>query len=71
MRRFLSRGTSYRGKSLAALSFHKCSRCASTLVIAEHNNKELNPVTLNAITAASQIGGDVTALLMGSETKQV
>jgi len=41
------------------------------LVLAEHNNVSLNPVTYNAITAASQIGGDVTALLVGTNTKQV
>ena len=27
----------------------------SVLLIAEHNNKEVRPFTLNAITAASQI----------------
>ena len=27
----------------------------SVLLIAEHNNKEIKPFTLNAITAASQI----------------
>ena len=31
----------------------------SVLLIAEHNNKELRPFTLNAITAASQMDGDV------------
>ena len=38
----------------------------SILLIAEHNNKELRPFTLNAITAASQIDGDVHALLIGN-----
>ena len=33
----------------------------SVLLIAEHNNKELRPFTLNAVTAASQIDGDVHA----------
>ena len=31
----------------------------SVLLIAEHNNKELRPFTLNAVTAASQIDADV------------
>mgnify|MGYP006233976853 CR=1 FL=1 len=31
----------------------------SVLLIAEHNNKELKPFTLNASTAASQIDSDV------------
>ncbi|KAA0193252.1 hypothetical protein HAZT_HAZT004659, partial [Hyalella azteca] len=43
----------------------------STLVFAEHDNKKLNPITLNAITAASQIGGDVTCLVAGSSCAEV
>jgi electron transfer flavoprotein alpha subunit len=38
----------------------------SNLVIAEHNNEALGAATLNAITAASQIGGDVHVLVAGS-----
>ena len=38
----------------------------SVLVLAEHNNAELNPATLNTITAASEIGGDITVLVAGS-----
>ena len=37
----------------------------SVLLIAEHNNKELRPFTLNAVTAASQINGDVHAVIIG------
>ena len=37
----------------------------SVLLIAEHNNKEVRPFTLNAITAASQIDADVHVLLIG------
>ena len=33
----------------------------AVLLIAEHNNKELRPFTLNAATAASQIDSDVHA----------
>lgn len=36
------------------------------LVIAEHNNTELHASTLNTVTAASQIGGDVHVLVAGS-----
>ena len=39
----------------------------SVLLIAEHNNKELRPFTLNAATAASQIDSDVHALVIGNE----
>lgn len=38
----------------------------STLVIAEHNNAELHASTLNTVTAASQMGGDVHVLVAGS-----
>jgi len=38
----------------------------SVLLIAEHNNKELKSFTLNAVTAASQIDGDVHALVIGN-----
>jgi electron transfer flavoprotein alpha subunit len=37
----------------------------SILVIAEHNNTELNVSTLHTVTAASQIGGDITVLVAG------
>lgn len=38
----------------------------SNLIIAEHNNEALGAATLNAVTAASQIGGDVHVLVAGS-----
>ncbi|MDP7222320.1 MAG: FAD-binding protein [Alphaproteobacteria bacterium] len=38
----------------------------SILVIAEHDNAVLNPVTLNTITAAKEIGGDIHVLVAGS-----
>ena len=37
----------------------------SSLLIAEHNNTELKPFTLNAITAASQIDSDLHVLVIG------
>ena len=37
----------------------------SVLLIAEHNNKEVRPFTLNAVTAASQIDTDVHAVVIG------
>jgi len=41
-------------------------RFNGTLVVAEHNNGKLTPSTLNTVTAASQMGGDVTCLIAGS-----
>lgn len=42
-------------------------RYQSTLVIAEHNNETLATITQNALTAAKQIGGDVTVLVAGTK----
>jgi len=42
------------------------SRLQSTLVVVEHDNNALKGVTLNAITAASKLGGDVSCLVAGS-----
>jgi electron transfer flavoprotein alpha subunit len=41
------------------------------LLIAEHNNKELKPFTLNAITAASQIDTDLHVFLIGNNCEVV
>ena len=38
----------------------------TTLVIAQHDNAELHASTLNTITAATQIGGDIHVLVAGS-----
>jgi len=43
----------------------------TTLVIAEHDNAELHASTLNTVTAASQIGGDVHILVAGSGSSAV
>ena len=43
----------------------------SVLLIAEHNNKEVKPFTLNAIYAASQINEDVNVLVIGSNSDEV
>ena len=43
----------------------------SVLLIAEHNNKELKAFTLNAVTAASQIDGDIHALIIGNNCGDV
>ena len=40
------------------------SRAASTLVLGEHNGKEVSAATLSAVTAAAQLG-DVSLLLCG------
>ena len=46
-------------------------RCASTLVVAEHDNSSVGPITLSAITAANKLGGDVSALVAGTSCGKV
>jgi len=41
------------------------------LVIAEHDNAQLKPATLNTVAAAAKIGGDVHILVAGSNAKAV
>jgi electron transfer flavoprotein alpha subunit len=43
----------------------------SVLVIAEHDNATLNAATLNTITAASKIGGDIHVLVAGQNAQPV
>ena len=51
--------------------FGSSARYESTLVIAEHNNETLLPVTSNAISAAKKIGGDITVLVAGTNCDAV
>jgi len=46
-------------------------RFQSTLVIAEHNNEKLLPITQNAITAAKTLGGDISVLVFGTKCGHV
>ncbi|GAA5186607.1 electron transfer flavoprotein subunit alpha/FixB family protein [Ferrimonas gelatinilytica] len=43
----------------------------TTLVIAEHDNSELKPVTLNTLAAAKAIGQEITLLVAGSGCQAV
>ena len=43
----------------------------SILVIAEHDNKALNPATLNAVTAAAELGNDIVVLVAGHDCQTV
>ncbi|PNI37944.1 ETFA isoform 4 [Pan troglodytes] len=42
-------------------------RFQSTLVIAEHANDSLAPITLNTITAATRLEGEVSCLVAGTK----
>ena len=46
-------------------------RSLSSLVFAEHNNKTLSSSTLSAVTAAHQLGGDTSLLVVGKDCAQV
>jgi len=41
------------------------------LVVAEHNNGVLTPITLNTITAANKLGGEVSCLVVGADCGKV
>lgn len=41
------------------------------LVLAEHDNKELKPATLNAVGAAKKIGGDIHVMVIGANCSGV
>jgi electron transfer flavoprotein alpha subunit len=43
----------------------------TTLVVAEHDNAKLRPVTLNVLAAAARIGGDVHLLVAGAGCKAI
>ena len=43
----------------------------SILVVAEHDNNQIKGSTLNTVTAASEIGGDISVLVAGSESSSV
>lgn len=46
-------------------------RLASTLVLVEHNHGKVTPITLNAVSAAQAVGGEVTALVAGGQVAEV
>jgi len=58
-------------RSFLRRSSSSLGRYASSLVVAEHDAAGLSAGTLATITAASQIGGDVSVLLMGKNLDAV
>lgn len=45
-------------------------RNASTLVLVEHNGSDVNPATLNTVTAAQKLGGEIHALVAGDNCQE-
>jgi len=54
-------------RNVARLSQISGRRLQSTLVIAEHDNNVLTPITLAALTAAKQMGGEISLLVAGTQ----
>lgn len=51
--------------------FYAIHRNLGTLVVVEHDNKTVKPGTLSCVTAASKLGGKVTALVAGNDCAEV
>jgi len=47
------------------LTKHVLCRCASTLVLIEHNGSDVNPASLHTMTAAKKLGGPIHAIVVG------
>ncbi|XP_801964.3 electron transfer flavoprotein subunit alpha, mitochondrial [Strongylocentrotus purpuratus] len=62
----VSRPTRRIGQTLSYLQRHN-----STLIVAEHNNENLVPITLNAISAAKKVGGEISCLVAGTQCAKV
>lgn len=58
-------------RSLLSTSSLTRSHALSTLAIIEHQEGQVQPATLAAITAATKLGGSVHALLAGSKTTEL
>jgi len=58
-------------RNVARLSQTSGRRLQSTLVIAEHDNNKLTPITLAALTAAKQMGGEISLLVAGTQCASV
>ncbi|KAI5454160.1 Electron transfer flavoprotein alpha-subunit [Naganishia albida] len=57
-------------RSVARTSYAvQAQRPASSLVYIEHKNGKMNDSTLHAVTAAKAVGGDVSALVVGTESE--
>ncbi|XP_063225266.1 electron transfer flavoprotein subunit alpha, mitochondrial [Bacillus rossius redtenbacheri] len=52
-------------------NFIKLGRLQSTLVLAEHNNEHLLPISQSVLTAAKRLGGEVSVLVAGSKCRAV
>uniref|UniRef100_A0A8C5SV57 Electron transfer flavoprotein subunit alpha n=1 Tax=Laticauda laticaudata TaxID=8630 RepID=A0A8C5SV57_LATLA len=60
-----------RAQRLGRRAVSSLHRFQSTLVIAEHANEALTPITLNTITAAKRLGGEVSCLVAGTNCEKV
>nr|ALJ76680.1 electron transfer flavoprotein subunit alpha [Epicauta chinensis] len=54
-------------RQLISQASNHFKRFQSTLIIAEHDNKGLAPITQNALTAAKKLGGEISVLVAGTK----
>ncbi|CAI5438371.1 unnamed protein product [Caenorhabditis angaria] len=54
-----------------AVRLNGATRLNSTLVVAEHDDATLAPITLNAITAAGKLGNELSVLVTGANATKV
>ena len=47
------------------------SRCASTLILVEHDGTSVNAATLHTVTAAKKLGGPIHAIVAGDSCHTV
>lgn len=63
--------TLFSGPSRLSRIAPRLYRNASSLVLTEHNGESVNPITYSAISAAKQLGGDITVLVCGTDCSKV
>lgn len=58
-------------RTLQATRGYATAASPSALVFLEHRGGQLSSAVLNAISAAEQLGGPVTGVIMGAEDEQL
>ncbi|CAB4407330.1 unnamed protein product [Rhizophagus irregularis] len=62
-----SKGSLFAIRPLLVLRGYATSQDVSTLLLVEHKDKSIASSTLNAFTAASKLGNNITALVAGED----
>lgn len=60
------------GLSLRSISTSKVAfQDAKLLVVADHNNETITPITFNAISAASKVGGTIDVIVLSNQAEKL